>query len=273
MVVVKMVLGGGAIGVELAQVVRALRRRGDRARGGARLVGAGGARSRASCWPRCFACEGIGRAHAAVTVESVDHRRAGFTDRPARDGDAGGGRAAASWPPGGARDLGAARCGRYRSGRARPGRSPVDDHLRVGAPGIWARRRRHRARGRSPTSRCTRPDIVVNDILGPPGGARRLPGPAPGHLHRPGDRVGRPERDARPGTQGPRRCGWGWPTSRVDPGVDPQGRQRGVHQARRGRRAGGAGRGDVGRARGVARCSACWPWPSTPRCRPSGSAT
>ena len=70
---------------------------------------------------------------------------------------------------------------------------PVDDHLRVeGAEGLWAI---GDAVGHGAFTHMSmyQADIVVNDILGPPGGPGRLPGGAPGHLHRPGDRFGRSE--------------------------------------------------------------------------------
>ena len=48
--------------------------------------------------------------------------------------------------------------------------------------------------------------IVVRDILGQPGPPRRLPGAAPGHLHRPRGRRGRPDRGSRPAS-GASTCG------------------------------------------------------------------
>ena len=78
-------------------------------------------------------------------------------------------------------------------------------------------------------------NICVEDILGhdpAPGG---LPGAAARDLHRSRDRLGGAERGRGAPTRA-RRAGGELPDPGLDAGMDPQGGQRGVHQARRGRR-------------------------------------
>ena len=58
------------------------------------------------------------------------------------------------------------------------------------------------AKGPSPTCRCTRPTSWSAQILGRTGHPGRLPGRAPGHLHRSRGRIGGAERGGAPGTAG-----------------------------------------------------------------------
>ena len=53
----------------------------------------------------------------------------------------------------------------------------------------------------------------------------------------------------------------------VGPRLDPQGRQRRLHQAGRGRASAACWSAPPRPGRWAARCWACWPWPCTPRCR------
>ena len=127
-------------------------------------------------------------------------------------------------------------CGwRGRRGCGRSATSPARGvHPRVDVPG------RHRGRRHPRPARWSRP------TTGPCPGS---PSPTP-----------RSARSVSPsGTPGTGPAGPGGHDrgARVDPGVDPQGRQRGLHQAGRGRRPGRAGRAPPRPGRGAARCSAC----------------
>ena len=132
---------------------------------------------------------------------------------------------------------------------SRPGALPVDDHMRVeGVEGVWAVGD-VTGKGAFTHMSMYQADIVVNDILGHRW-SRPTTGPSPGspspirRSARWAERAGGPRRQGlavRVGTA---------EIPKSDPGMDPQGRQPGVHQAGRGRRAGRAGRGHVGRAVG-----------------------
>jgi pyruvate/2-oxoglutarate dehydrogenase complex dihydrolipoamide dehydrogenase (E3) component len=89
--------------------------------------------------------------------------------------------------------------------------------------------------------------IAVRDILGedgPPADYRALPRVT---FHRPRGRVGGHDRAAGAGRR-PGRTGRPDPAAQLGPRLDPQGGQRRVHQADRGRPARRAGGGDLGRA-------------------------
>jgi pyruvate/2-oxoglutarate dehydrogenase complex dihydrolipoamide dehydrogenase (E3) component len=228
-----LVLGGGAVGAELAQVfarfgvdvtvVEALDRLvpGDEPEVGRLLAD-------------MFTAEGIA-VHTAATVSGV--RRDGA--RVAVDLEDGTSLAAAQLLVSAGRraDLAAAGLGAVGVDESQ-GWVPVDEHLRV-ADGVWAvgditgkGAFTHVAMYQSP---------IAADILGEdhvPADYRALPrvtftDPEIGA-------VGLTEAQA-PRRRHPRahRCR---PGVRHCPGLDPQGRQRGAHQARRRRRSGGAGR-------------------------------
>ena len=169
--------------------VRPLRARGHHRRDGSPAAGA--RRSpRPALLAGVFAGEGIEVSTGASGA--VASRRAAFAVRCRRRRVTGG----------------AAVCGHRAT--ARPGRPrcgaigidesarsiPVDDHLRV-APGVWAIGD-ITGKGAFTHVSMYQAAIVVDDILGEEGPGR-LPGPAPGHLHRPRDRIGRAERGGGPG--------------------------------------------------------------------------
>ena len=239
------VLGGGAIGVELAQVFSRFGSEVTVLEAGPSPGRPGGARGRVP------AGRGVrGRGHRRP--DRVDHR----VGPPRRS-------TGSPWPSSrgepvvvdrllvaaGRRpdlvQLNVASIGLDESARA----LPVDDHLRVvGVEGVWAV---GDVTGKGAFTHVSmyQADIVVNDILGQRGGPRRLPGGAPGHLHRSGDRIGRPHRTGCP-PAGPAGAGGRGPDPVVDAGLDPQGRQPGVHQAGGGRGPRRAGRRHIGRAVG-----------------------
>ena len=126
---------------------------------------------------------------------------------------------------------------------------PVDDHMRA-APGVWAIGD-VTGHGKFTHMSMYQAGIAVADILGQPGSASRVPRGAPGHVHRPGNRLGRADRGAGPraGLDRTHRVRQG---ARVGPRLDPPGGQRRVHQAggrRRPRHPGGRHVGRAGRRR------------------------
>ena len=193
-----LVVGGGAIGVELGQVfarfgstvavleaaAAAVRRRGPES---------------SELSPRCFGREGVeAAARGSIRRSGRDGRP---YDRRRRAPPVVAERCSSR------RGVGAtcgARCA--SSGLDERARAlPVDDRLRVGAGPLGGRRRHRRALhprldvpGQSSGGRHPRPG----------GRARRLPGAAPRHVHRPRDRLGGTERGAggpAQGTYGARR--------------------------------------------------------------------
>ena len=156
---------------------------------------------------------------AASSPSTLDGRRSGHAPRGCWSPPAGGADLA---------DLGLEhRRASTRGPRARGRRADAGRRRRLGG------RRRHRARARSPTWRCTRPDVAVarhpRARTGPPADYRALPrvtftDPEIGA-------VGLTEAQAR--EQGLTvRTGLA-PTAVLDPRLDPQGGQRGLHQADR----------------------------------------
>ena len=149
---------------------------------------------------------------------------------------------------------------------------PVDDHLRVeGVEGLWAV---GDVTGKGAFTHVSmyQADIVVNDILGHevvPADYRAVPrvtftDPEIGS-------VGLTERGAR--DQGLRGAGGDGRGPLVDPGLDPQGRATGGSSSWSRMPTGASWSVPRRWDPGAVRCSACSPWPSTPRCPPSRSGT
>ena len=241
-----------------------VRRRGHRGRG--RWPGCSARRSPrpARCSPRCSAGEGID-----VRTGGAGRRRShhdGARVRGRRSPTAPGWSATGCWwPPAAGPTWPRSGRGVDRPRRAGP-RLPVDDHMRVtrsAALGAWAT---SSARAPSPTCRCTRPTSWSADILGQEHHGRPTTGPCPGspsptprsasvgltEAAGPGAGLTRPGRHRRRSPTSTR----GWIHKAGNDGFIKL-----VEDADRG----GAGRRHLGRARGAARCSACSPWPSTPR--------
>ena len=181
-----------------------VRLRGHGARGRAPPGRARGARGRQTCWPTCSGRR-ASTSGPGWTIESVRHDGQRFAVSLAGVDPLVVDRllVATGRRPDLAQ-LNVASVGLDESARA----IPVDDHLRVvGAEGIWAV---GDVTGKGAFTHVSmyQADIVVNDILGKEVVAGRLPGGAPRHLHRPGDRVGRPHRARRP-RPGDSPCGSG----------------------------------------------------------------
>ena len=169
------VLGGGAIGVELAQVFRRFGSDGDRARGRAPPGGPRGARGRATCWPRCSVRghrgpDRSGRRVGAPRRAPVRHRLA--------DGGAGGGRPAVGGHRAPARP-GPAQCGLHRPRRVGAGRCRSTTTSGCGGGRGAGRSATSPARARSPTCRCTRPTSWSTTSSAEPW-CRPTTGPSPG---------------------------------------------------------------------------------------------
>jgi pyruvate/2-oxoglutarate dehydrogenase complex dihydrolipoamide dehydrogenase (E3) component len=185
------VVGGGAVGAELAQVF---------ARFGAavtviealpRLLPFEEPEASALI-ERIFTREGI-KVCTSARAERVSHDGTYFT---VRTGEAAitGERllvAAGRWVNLAA--LGVAAVGLDQKARS----IPTDEWMRA-ADGVWALGD-VTGQGAFTHMSTYQADIVVRDILGAGGGSARLPRGAPGHVHRPGDRLHRADRGARPG--------------------------------------------------------------------------
>ena len=186
-------LGGGAIGVELAQVFHRFGARVTVVEAGPRLVGPEEPES-GELLAGVFRSEGI-VVRTGATIESVGHDGQGFT-LTLEGGDpvvADRLLVATGRRPDLVR-LHVASLGLDESAPA----LPVDDHLRVeGTDGVWAVGD-ITGHGAFTHVSMYQADIVVNDILGRDVIAGRLPGRPPGHLYRPGDRVGGTDRGGRP---------------------------------------------------------------------------
>ena len=235
------------------------------ARGGPAPDGARGARGRATCWPRSSPTRAstCGPASPSPSVRRTTGSR--FAVRL--------GRArrrwwptACWWRPAGAptcQGLGLATIGLDEARHGHPGGRPPPG---AGRGGLGDRRRHRQGRlhprldvpGRHRRERHP----------GQPGDPRRLPGGAPGHLHRPRDRLGGAERGAA------REQGL---EMRVGFGRDPR-RRPGAGSTRRATAASsswsrtpdrGCWSGPPRPGRPAARSSRCSPWPSTPRCPPT----
>ena len=192
------ILGGGADRRRAGPGVRPVRRQGHRRRGRGPADPAGGAgeqRAAGQGVRRRGHRRRTGRQGDAVSYERQPLHRDRSTAASTVVGGPAAGRHRPQDRPGPA--LGVGVLGIDDEPRA----LPVDDRLQV-APTGCGRSATWSARARSPTSRCTTRDIVVREILGQPGPAGRLPGAAPGHVHRPGDRQRRTERGAGPRAPG-----------------------------------------------------------------------
>ncbi len=208
------VLGGGAIGAELAQVFSRFGARVTVLEAGPRLIGPEEPEA-GSLLAEVFSDEGID-VRTGVSVRSVAHDRsrvspsAWATAARSWPSDC-------SWPP--AADLIWPPSTWPRSGSTKmPGRCPSTTTCGSAAsPGLWAVGD-VTGHGQFTHISMYQADIVTNDILGRPVVACRLSSPAPGHLHRPGDRLGRPQRARRPGAA-VSTCAPDRPTSRRRPGA------------------------------------------------------
>ena len=184
------VLGGGAIGAELAQVFARFGSRVTIAEGADAPAAAGGARGRRHCSPRCSPAR-ASRVHTGRQAARV--RRYRGTASPSRSPAARSltGRRACSWPPGGAPTSPRWARGRWASTRAcGPSRSTATcgPHRACGRSGDIT------GKGAFTHMSMYQAGIVIDDILGRDRTARRVPRGAEGHLHRPGGRRGRADR-------------------------------------------------------------------------------
>ena len=242
-----LVLGGGSIGTELAQVfarfgavVTVIEGAGqllpqEEPEAGALLAGV-------------FARDGIG-VRTATTARAVRHDGISFTvDLSDGTRVAGDALLVATGRRTNLAGAGVGALGLDETARA----IPVDDHMRVPAGPGWAAGPAVFAigdmtgHGAFTHMSMYQAGIVVAGLLGHEVSPAEYHAGAPGHLHRPRDRVGRDVRAAGPGAGHPGR-------HRIReapgfrPGLDSQGRQRRVHQAGRGLRPGRAGRCHLGR--------------------------
>ena len=192
-----LVLGGGAIGVELAQVFARFGSQVTVVEAADRLL-AGRSPRPATCWPEVFGREGIGVHTGASchrgrtydgTASPVDPRRRRRA-RPARR---------CWWPPAGGPTWPALGVGARRA-RREP-RASTSTTGSAGRAQAYGRSATSPARAPSPTCPCTRPASPCATSSASPAPRRRLPRAAPGHLHRPGDRRGRADRGAGPRTR------------------------------------------------------------------------
>ena len=236
-------LGGGAIGVELAQVFRRFGSSVTVLEAGPSLIGPEEPEA-GRLLAEVFAAEGI-EVRTGAAVESVQYDGSRFMLATGGGDLVSAERLLVS--TGRHAELG--RLNVSAVGLDESARSlPVDDHLRVdGAGRTWAI---GDVTGKGAFTHVSmyQADIVVNDVLGRevvPADYRALPrvtftDPEIGS-------VGLSER--RPGPGGST-SGWGRRRSYLDPGLDPQGGQPGVHQAGGGHRPRRAGRCHLGGAVG-----------------------
>ncbi len=261
------VMGGGSVGVELAQVFRRFGAEVAVLEAGPWLVGPEEPEAGALL-AEVFEAEGID-VRTGVDIEAVHHDGHRFAV------SLGAGEAVVAdrlLVATGRRpdlvQLNVGSIGLDASARA----LPVDDHLRVeGTTGVWAVGDVGRPRRLHPPLDVPRRHRGQRHP-GPPGGAGRLPGRAPGHLHRPRDRLGGPERAGRP-SPGHRGAGGDGRHPRVGPGVDPQGPATRASSSWWRTPSAGYWSGPPRRDRPGARCSASSPWPCTPRWPPPSSGT
>jgi pyruvate/2-oxoglutarate dehydrogenase complex dihydrolipoamide dehydrogenase (E3) component len=213
------VLGGGPVGAELSQVFARFGTRVTVIEALPRLLPAAEPES-GDLLAAVFAREGI-EVRTGTPAESVSHDGRQFTVRldgreltaqqllvaTGRRTDLAGLGAAAAGLDAGARVI------------------PVDDRRRAAigdVTGVSAHT--HMAMYQA--------DVAVRDILGADGARRGLPGGPGRDVHRPGDLPGRADRGPGP-RAGPRRAHRDGAGPVVGARLDPQGRQRRVHQARR----------------------------------------
>jgi pyruvate/2-oxoglutarate dehydrogenase complex dihydrolipoamide dehydrogenase (E3) component len=227
------VLGGGAIGAELTQVFSRFGARVTVVEAAGRLLAAEEPES-SRLLAEVFGREDID-VRTGVTADQVHYDETGFTVTLSHSPAV---RAAALLVATGRRadlsELGVGVLGLDPEART----IPVNDRMRV-RDGVWALGDVV-GHGAFTHMSMYEADIVVADIL-------RVPRRTPGHVHRSGDRLSRHVRGPGPcgGPAGRHRAG---PGPAVHPGLDPQGRQRRLHQAGRGHRPGHPGRRDLGRA-------------------------
>ena len=233
------VLGGGAIGVELAQVFARF--------GGAVTVVEGQGRLLSQEEPEAGDLAGNALRTDGVTVltsvrvRQVDHDVTGFTVRLEGEGE----------PLHAERLLVATgrRVDLATLGVDTVGLDPTahavatDGQLRAGA-GLWAVGD-ITGHGAFTHVSMYQAQIAVRGHSRPARSRRRLPGAAPGHLHRSRDRGRGAHRAAGP-RPGPTPAHQPGADLLVHPRLDPRTGQRGVHQAGRGRRSGRPGRRDLG---------------------------
>ena len=241
------VLGGSPVGVELSQVFCRFGARVTVLEGSPHLVPAEEPES-GELLRQVFERDGID-VRTGVTAAAVRHDGSGFT--VTLSGAGGQVTAGALLVAAGRRTdlagLGVGVLGVDEAGHA----IPVDEHMRV-APGVWAIGD-VTGHGKFTHMSMYQAGIAVADILGEPGCAGRVPRGAPGHVHRPGNRLGRADRGAGP-RAGPGRAHRLRQGAGVGPRLDPPGGQRRVHQAgggRRPRHPGGRHVGRAGRRRGA----------------------
>ena len=224
------VIGGGAIGAELAQAFARFGTQVSLVEVAPRILALEEPES-SEVVAAAMAAEGV-RVLAGATIRRVDHaegrftvsrhRRRGHRPRPLRRPAPRRGRAPTQPPRHRARD------GRPRPGTARS--VETDARMRAGRAALGDRR--HRRQGR------LHPPVDVPGEHRPPRRPRRrrprgrVPRRPAGHLHRSGGRLGRDDRAAGPRRRARRRHRHRGPLG-VDARVDPRSRRRGRHQARR----------------------------------------
>ena len=243
------VLGGGAIGVELGQVFA---RFGSRVTVVEARTGCFPRRSPrpGTCWPRVFGRGGHRGAHRASMPPGSD--MTGPASRSPSTAAASSPARRCSSPPAAATELGEVGVDAVGIDENLSA-IPVDDRLRAAA-GVWALGD-ITGKGAFTHMAMYQAGIVVADILGGPASRREYHARAQGHLHRSGDRRRRADRGSRPGTGG---CDVrvGRPRSRSPPGAGSTRRATRASSSWSRTPARGCWSGPPSRARPAARCSA-----------------